>query len=128
MTLEELYRTISFAYDRANSYTSGYTPENIEVCIEVKVIGTVGPTPMVKIKHISMGNDWNRGKMIVVPEVDLRIPRKDEIKEIKEKYKELSFEASESLSLQKENEKLRKQVVRLKDKLELFKNRDEKNT
>jgi len=125
MNLEELYNTVSFAYDRVNSYGGSLPADQIELVIPVKVIGTAGPLPSVKVKHLSMGMDWNKGKILVTPEVNLRICDQDEIVELKERYEELALSVSEVASLKRDNEKLRKTIVKLKDKLEKFTKKDE---
>jgi len=118
MNLEQLYNTIVFAYDRSNSYSGHLPAEQTEVEIKVKVIGTAGPQPTVKVKHLTAGIDWDSGKIIIVPDVDLRICGKDEIEEVKEKYENLAMKNTEIQQLKKKNDSLKAQVEKLKTKLE----------
>ncbi|MCK9369277.1 hypothetical protein M0R04_05000 [Candidatus Dojkabacteria bacterium] len=117
MNLEELYRTVSFAYDRANNYGGGESAESIQVVIEVQRVGSVGATPTVPIKHISMGFDWDKGKMIICSEgVELREAGRDEIAMLLDKYEDLSIKQSEITRMRNEIKSLTKKIDKLEAK------------
>lgn len=116
MTLEQLKMIIDAAFDRTNAY-DGQNAENIQVGIKVFRVGAVGGTPVVPIKSVHMGFDWDKGKLIMTTEPELREVNRDEIKTLLDKYEELGWKQSQISSLKRENEKLKKQVEELTSKL-----------
>lgn len=63
--------------------------EDIQVVIPTHKVGLIGGAPHTNIKSIGLGFDWDRGKLIIYPEQTLREIDRDEIKTLKDKYKEL---------------------------------------
>lgn len=116
MNLEELFRTVSFAYDRSNNYHGG-NAEMIDVGIRVHRIGVVGPTPVVPVKHLSIGMDWDKGKLIICPEgTELREIGRDEIAMLHEKYEDLGIKQSEITRMRNEIKSLQKKIEKLEAK------------
>jgi hypothetical protein len=65
MKFSELHRIVNL-YHRDRHY------EDPEVMILIKLpYNTVGSRPMVPVKNISMGFDWEAGKFIITPEEDI---------------------------------------------------------
>lgn len=93
-----------------------------ELAITVVRVGTVGSTPTVGVRHLSAGFDWDRGRIIIVPEEPLRQISMDEIKTIKQKYDELGWSYYKTNRIKKENERLKEENAELKSKLESLKN------
>lgn len=54
------------------------------VVIEIFKPGTVGPTPVVGIKHIHYGIDWNHGKILLEPDIHLTTLTSEEVAAITE--------------------------------------------
>lgn len=96
-----------------SSYKGKYNEDecdNLRVCVHVKRIGVIGGTPCVDIKRIDVGFDWDKRKLMLIPETDLRETTRDEIKEIKEKYEELGNTLLVIRALKRENKKLKEKL------------------
>lgn len=117
MTLEELRNIVEAAYANANRY-GRQDASNIEVRIPVTRIGIAGAQPTVGIKTLYMGSDWDSGKLMIVPTSNLREVEVDEIKQLIDKYDELSWKHSKINQLKKESEKLTKINEKLTQELE----------
>ena len=89
MNLKELKNTVDWLLSQCE--LSREDPEKMNVGISVKRIGQIGGTPIVNIKCINFGFDWDAGKIIVAPESDLREIDRDEFKLLQKKYDELGF-------------------------------------
>ena len=89
MNLKELKKTVDFLLRQCE--LSREDPEKINVGITIKRIGQVGGTPIVNIKSINFGFDWNKGKIIIDPENDLREIDRDEWALLQKKYDDLGF-------------------------------------
>ena len=83
--------------------------EDIQVVIATHKVGLIGGTPHTNIKSISLGVDWDRGKLIIYPEQTLRKIDRDEIKTLKDKYEELGWSKYKIDKIVKENKKLKEQ-------------------
>ena len=82
-------------------------PENIAVGIKVFRLGTVGPTPIVNVKSLIQGFDWDNGKLIITAETDLREIGRDEIASLLDKFDEIGWTQYEVDSLKRENKRLK---------------------
>jgi hypothetical protein len=87
--------------------------ENARVCIKVERIGAVGPSPTVEVKNMSMGIDWDKGKLIIYPEKLLREVDADELTAIRKNVEEVGWSYYEYSRLKKENAKLKKKLKEL---------------
>lgn len=113
MNLEELKRSVDFLFDNSNRY--GYNDaETKTVGIEIKVIGSVGGTPICGVRSIQAGFDWDSGKIIIVPERNLRLVDVDELEILRKKYEELSWKKYEIDGLKREIKKLKEENQKLK--------------
>lgn len=84
--------------------------EDVQVVIPTHKLGMIGGTPNTGIKSIYLGFDWDRGKLLIIPEKTLREIDKDEIKALRDKYEELSWKKSKIDRLLRENKKLKEQL------------------
>jgi hypothetical protein len=87
--------------------------DNAQVCIKVERIGAVGAMPTVEIKSVSMGIDWDKGKVIIYPETLLREVDRDELSAIRKKVEEAGWDYYELTNLKKENVRLKKKLKEL---------------
>lgn len=88
--------------------------DDLEVVIPVKVVGSAGARPCVKLKLAAAGCDWDTGKLFLYPEVELREVDRDELKAIQKRLDEIGWDMYENRCLKSENKKLKKQIEELK--------------
>lgn len=117
ITLEDLKRQVDYVYDNANRYGQ-QNADKIRVGINVRRIPAIGGTPIVDIKCLNLGMDFDRGKIIIFPDVDLREIGRDEIASLIEKYEELSWKQNKITGLRNENEKVKREITALQEKIE----------
>jgi hypothetical protein len=85
--------------------------EDPEVVIQIKLpYSTVGALPTVKIKHISMGFDWDYGKFIITPEETLTPANRDFAEQMRKMQDDLGWARYENRNLKAEIKKLKKQL------------------
>jgi hypothetical protein len=81
MKLSELRRIV-------NLYENN--PYDSDVCLIVKVQHTtIGAHPMVSIKNVSMGFDWEQGKFLLWPEQDVTyfdVDAREQYRALERKY------------------------------------------
>jgi hypothetical protein len=88
-----------------------YSDKDAEVVIQIKLpYTTVGGSPVVKVKHVQLGFDWDQGKFIITPEEDLTPSDRDFAKQMKE-MQERAYQADY------ENRGLKAEIRQLKKKL-----------
>jgi hypothetical protein len=90
--------------------------EEYRVGIAVATAGSVGGTPVVGVKSVQYGFDWDSGKLIIYPEQDLREISRDEIKALRDKYSELSWKHYEISNLKRENQRLKEKLRQYEEK------------
>ena len=110
MNIIDLKRIVDSVYE----HTKEYNRESTTVGIEVKRFGVIGGTPVVDIKSIVKGFDFDNNKVIIYPEVTLREIDRDEIKTIQDKYEELGWNHYEISGLKRENKRLKEEINKLK--------------
>ncbi len=71
---------------------------------------TVGSLPMVPVKSINMGFDWEAGKFIIAPEEDLTPSNRDFAKQMKEMQDRAGWVDYENRNLKAEIKRLKKQL------------------
>jgi hypothetical protein len=104
MKFSDLQRIVNLHY-RPDHY------EDPEIMIRVKLpYDTVGALPMVKVKSMNMGFDWEAGRFIIWPEEDLTPSDRDFAKQMKE-MQERAYNSDY------ENRNLKAEIRRLKKKL-----------
>jgi hypothetical protein len=104
MTLSELHRIVNLHY-------SPDYPDDPELMIAIKLpYATVGSLPMVKVKSMNMGFDWEAGRFIIWPEEDLTPSDRDFAKQMKKMQEELGLTKNENRRLKAEINNLKKQL------------------
>ena len=105
MKLSELKDKIDFLFESSR--------DDLEVRIVVKVAGSVAAQPTVGIKSIHSGFDWDAGKLLIYPEVDLRECNRDELKAIQKRLDDIGWDMYENRNLKAENKKLKQRIQEL---------------
>jgi hypothetical protein len=106
MKLSELHRLVNVYHNEERMMR-----EDPEVVIQIKLpYSTVGGQPTVKVKHISMGFDWDAGKFMIAPEENLTPADRDFGEEMKKMQEDLGWAKYENRGLKAEIKKLRKQL------------------
>lgn len=114
MNLAELKRQVDFLYDTNDTYATR-SAGSLAVGIQVKRIGSVGGTPLVDVHSIYAGFDWDRGRILIVPSVDLREIGRDEIKSLIDKHEELGRSNFVIRGLKAEVKKLKEKIASLEN-------------
>ena len=82
-----------------------------EVMVKIKLpYTTIGAVPMVPVKSMSMGFDWEAGKFIVWPAEELTPNDRDFAKQMRDMQEKLGW-------AELENRKLKAEITRLKKQL-----------
>ena len=110
MTFKELEMIIEHIRKSYKGHYNENECDDLRICIPVKIVGVVGGTPCVDVKLLSCGFDWDKGKLMIIPEKDLRETTRDEIKTIQDKYEELGNSLRIIRELKKENKKLKEKL------------------
>lgn len=84
------------------------SPENISVGVKIFRLGSVGPTSTVGVKSITLGFDWDKDKLIIIAEKELREIDRDEIASLLDRFDEMGWTQYEVDSLKRENARLNK--------------------
>ena len=84
--------------------------ENNTVKIQIRVAGSIGSTPTVDIKNITAGFDWDSGKIIITPTVELQEFDPPAHKKIMEMYDKVGLTQIENRHLKRENAKLKEML------------------
>ena len=104
MKLSELHRIV-------NLHHRPDYPEDPEIMIAIKLpYATVGSLPMVKVKSMNMGFDWEAGRFIIWPEEDLTPSDRDFAKQMKEMQDRAGWADYENRNLKAEIRRLKKQL------------------
>lgn len=109
MNLKEFFNVIEFFHLQHTNYQRD-DADKVNVGIEVFALQTCG-TRIVPIKNIALGFDWNRNKLIITPEVDLREINRDEIQDLINNHEDLGRSELLIRQLKSENSKLKKQLL-----------------
>ena len=81
------------------------------VVIQIKLpYNTVGGTPVVDVKNLQMGFDWDSGKLIIVPEEDITPSDRDFAKQMKEMQDRAGWADYENRNLKAEIRRLKKKL------------------
>ena len=105
MTLEELKEFLEHALRHQR-----HDPTAMQIGIVVQTAGSVGGTPTVGVKNLSIGFDWDNGKILIYPDKDLREIGRDEIKAIRDKYEELGWSQYKIDNIKRENKQLKEKL------------------
>lgn len=116
MNLKELKDKIDWLYDEQRN-PMNRSPENITVGIIVKTTGSIGGTPITNIKNISIGFDWDAGKLLICPEKDLRVIEADELLALRKAHEKEGWAQYENRGLKSDIKKLNAKIALFEDKL-----------
>ncbi len=106
MKLRELKALVDRAVETSRDY------EDHEVVVAVKLpYTTVGAIPMVAVKSVNKGFDWENGKFIIRTEEELTPADRDFATQMKKIQEDLGWS-------QLENRRLKAEVKKLTEKLE----------
>lgn len=109
MKFSELKRLVDL-YHRDGHY------EDPEVVIQVKLpYSTVGAQPIVKVKSVQMGFDWDSGKFIITPEESLTPSDRDFAKQMTEMQERAGWADYENRNLKAEIRRLKK-LLKIQEK------------
>jgi hypothetical protein len=104
MKLSELHRLV-------NQYHGPDHYEDPEVVIKVKLpYNTVGGMPVVNVKQVQLGFDWDSGKFIITPEEDLTPSDRDFAKQMTEMQERAGWADYENRNLKAEIRQLKKKI------------------
>lgn len=73
----------------------------------------MGGTPIVEVKNITLGFDWDNRKLIITTMKPMRETDKDEVASIQKKYNEVGWTQYAIRNLKAENAGLRKRIKEL---------------
>lgn len=105
MKLRELKRLIDLAVETSRDY------EDHEVMIAVKLpYTTVGAIPMVAVKSVNKGFDWENGKFIIRALEELAPADRDFAETMKQLQDKLGWAEYENRGLRAEIRRLKKQI------------------
>lgn len=89
--------------------------EQLRVCIPIKTTPTIGGTPVVDVKSIQAGFDWDNGKLMIYPIEDLSKTDHDYLAKIKKQASEIGWSVYEFDNLKRENKLLKKRIKELEE-------------
>jgi hypothetical protein len=105
MKLRELKALVDRAVETSQDY------EDHEVVIAVKLpYATVGAIPMVAVKSVNKGFDWENGKFILTPEENLTPADRDFAETMKKLQDKVGWAEYENRNLKAEIKRLKKQL------------------
>jgi hypothetical protein len=114
MNLKELKELVDWKIENLGHWENA---QDIRVGIVVKVVGSIGGTPMVDIKSIQSGFDWDNGKFMIFPEKDLRTIEADELLALRKANEKEGWATYENANLKRENKKLKQDNLELQQLL-----------
>ena len=97
-----------------------YKLEQIRVCIPIKTVSAIGGTPVVDIKSMQSGFDWDNGKLMIYPIEDLSITDHDYLAKMRKEADDLGWSVYEFNNIKRENKKLLKKITELEQMLDLL--------
>lgn len=106
MNLLELKQLV----ERFTKNKEDYELEQIRICIPIKTVSAIGGTPVVDIKSIHKGFDWDNGKLMIYPIEDLSKTDYDYLANLRKQADELGWSVYEFNNLKRENKKLKKML------------------
>lgn len=112
MTLIELKQAVDYAVESCER--RHLSPDKITVYIPSYKTGSAGHIPCTAVKSANMGFDWEASSFLIRPSEELREISRDEVKDLRAKYEELSWTHYKVSKIKKENEDLKAQVTKLK--------------
>jgi len=115
MNLRELKEQVDWLYE--NQMRSVHQlPESITVGIVIKTAGSAGGTPVVGVKNIHAGFDWDNGKLLIYPESDVREIKADELLALRKANEKEGWAQYENRNLKSDIKKLTAKIALLEGK------------
>lgn len=105
MTLFELKQLV----DNYTSIVQNFR-KDLEVCVVVKTPGSVGGTPVVKVKSAHCGIDWDSGKFMIYTEEDVMRANHKTIEDVRKEAEKIGWDMYEVRGLKAEVKRLRKML------------------
>lgn len=96
MKVSELKQRLEYAKD----------DDNVMVAIKLPYV-TVGRIPMVSVKHVFTGFDWENGNFVITPEENLTPANNEFAKQMKEMQEKWGWAEYENRGLKAEIKRLR---------------------
>ena len=112
MNLSELKKMVDELHSRSAS------PEEVRVGIVIDVVGSVGGTPIINIKRIAKGFDWDNNKLMIYPEQGLRKTDADELAKLRKEAADLGWSVYESINLKREVRRQSDRIQKLNKAIE----------
>lgn len=112
MNLTELKQLVDHAMQQCER--TRRSPDTITVRIPSYKTGVAGHIPCTDVKSARMGFDWEASSFLIRPSEELREISRDEVKDLRAKYEELSWTHYKVSKIKKENEALKEQISKLK--------------
>jgi hypothetical protein len=115
MNLKELKDQVDWLYE-TQGRSMHQLPESITVGIVIKTVGTAGGTPVVGVKNIHAGFDWDNGKLLIYPESDVREIKADELLALRKANEKEGWAQYENRNLRSDIKKLTAKIALLEGK------------
>ena len=87
--------------------------ETIRVGVQVTKAGSVGGTPIVTVKSVIKGFDWDNNKVIITTEEPVRLTDAGEIDKLKKEAADIGWSVYEFQNQKREIARLRKRIKEL---------------
>lgn len=115
MNLKELKDQVDWLYENQGR-AMHVLPESITLGIVIKTPGSVGGTPIVGVKCIQAGFDWDNGTLLIYPESDVRAIKADELLALRKANEKDGWAQYENRNLKSEIKKLTAKIALLESK------------
>jgi hypothetical protein len=89
--------------------------EKLQVCIPIQKIGYAAGTPVVSIRKVINGFDWDYNKLMLVPESELMLVNQETLDKLRQELKDLNITKAENSKLKSEIVRLKHEIAGLKD-------------
>ena len=92
-------------------------PEEIRVCIPITTVNSIGGTPVVDVKQIIKGFDWDNNKLMLYPDYDLSKTDHDYLQKMRKGANDLGWSVYEFQTIKRMNKRLIKEIEQLKQQI-----------
>jgi len=115
MNLKELKDQIDWLYEH-QMQPMQLKPEMITVGIVIKTAGSIGGTPVVGVKSIHVGFDWDASKLMIFADSDVREIKADELLALRKANEKDGWAQYENAGLKSDIKKLTAKIALLESK------------
>lgn len=84
--------------------------KDLEVCVVVKSSGAVGGTPVVNVKSVGVGFDWDHGKFMIYTEEDVMRVNQKTLDDLRKEAEKIGWDMYEIRNLKAEVKRLKAQL------------------